>query len=344
MRTGALSLALALIAALAGCATTARTVETLPGDTLGSVDVMSRMQRSVVSLVVEHYNGGDAFGAGVVYDDRGTILTAHHVVEDASRIVVLLPEGYTVKATVIASDPVADFALIRMEHLQPGLVAPAAIETAAPRRGDTIWSLGNPFGTSRFGGEVSISRGVISAVSRSYFNDETGRLYLGALQHDAPTNPGNSGGGVFNTQGKLVGINALITTARDVPSDSGVAFALPAASLKLRAEQLLRGERPNHGWLGEESFKQATELFPSGMGRLRTVFGAVAPGGPAAEAGIQAGDVIIKLGEMELFGLNEVLAAEDALRPGTIMAITINRAGNEYILTLAPTERPWRGN
>lgn len=337
-------LAPALLLTLAGCATGSRTVETLPGNGPDTLDVVARMQRSVVSLVVEHFNGGDAFGAGVVYDERGTILTAHHVVEDASRIVVLLPDGYTVKAVVVASDPVADFALIRMEHWQPGLVSPVAIETTLPKRGDAIWSLGNPFGTSRFGGEVSVSRGVISAVTRSYYNDTTGRLYLGALQHDAPTNPGNSGGGVFNTQGRLVGINALITTARDVPSDSGVAFALPASTLKLRAEQLLRGERPIHGWLGEESFKQATELFPSGMGRLRTVFGAIAPGGPAAEAGIQPGDVIIKLGDTELFGLNEVLAAEDALHPGQTLAITINRGGNEYILTLTPAERPWRGN
>lgn len=327
---------------LAGCTSTPRPVEPLPGEA-GGHDPVERARRSVVSLVVERPGGGDSFGAGVVFDDTGTILTVHHVIEGASRIVVLLPEGYTVKATVVASDPVADFAIIRMDAPAPGLVAPAVIETAQPKPGEEVWSLGNPFGTSRFGGEISISRGVLSAVRRSYYNDETGRLYLGGLQHDAPTNPGNSGGGLFNSRGRLIGLNALITTARDVPGDSGVAFAMPVASILPLALRLMQGEQPTHGWLGEENFKQATEIFPSGLGRLRTVFGAVSPFGPAAVAGVQAGDVIIKLGEREVFGLHEVLSTADALAPGAIVPLTVNRNGNELTLTVHAAQRPWRG-
>lgn len=338
----ALAFAAPVLLVLASCASTPRLVEPLPGDGTAS-DPVERARRSVVSLIVERPGGGDSFGAGVVYDDLGTILTVHHVVEDSTRIVVLLPDGYTVKAHVVASDPVADFALIRMDAPARGIVAPVVFETGQSKPGDKVWSLGNPFGTSRFGGEVSVSHGVLSAANRSYYNEDTGRLYLGALQHDAPTNPGNSGGGLFNSRGKLIGINALITTSRDVPGDSGVAFALPAAEVQALAATLLRGEQPVHGWLGEEYFRQATEIYPNGLGRLRTVFGSVAPLGPAANAGIQAGDVIIKLGDKEVFGLHEVLSSADELAPATMLPVTVNRNGNEMTLTLHTSRRPWRG-
>jgi len=334
---------LALVALVAGaCASSPRPVEPIAGDVAG-MDPLDRALKSVVSLVVERPGGGDSFGAGIVFDDQGTILTVHHVIEGATRIVVLLPQGFTVKANVVASDPVADFAIIRMEAPATGIVLPAIFEPAPAKPGEAVWSLGNPFGTSRFGGEVSVSRGVLSAVRRSYYNEDTGRLYLGGLQHDAPTNPGNSGGGLFNARGRLIGINALITTTRDIPGDSGVAFALPASEILALADKLLRGEQPAHGWLGEEAFRQATEIFPNGLGRLRTVFGAISPFGPAAIAGIQPGDVIIKLGNREMFGLHEVLSASDAMAPGSIIPLTINRNGNELTLTLNTGQRPWRG-
>ncbi|MBE7490144.1 MAG: trypsin-like peptidase domain-containing protein [Planctomycetes bacterium] len=332
-----------LLPLLAACAGPGRPVEPLPGETPGHADPLDRARRGVVSLIVERPGGGDSFGSGVVYDDHGTILTVHHVVEHATRIVVLLPDGFTVRARVVASDPVADLAVLRAEAAAPGIVRPVEFEPLPPRPGEQVWSLGNPFGTSRFGGEVSISRGVLSAVRRSYFNEETGRLYLGGLQHDAPTNPGNSGGGLFNSRGRLIGINALITTSRDVPGDSGVAFALPAPVVREVAATLLRGEQPLHGWLGEENFRQATELYPNGLGRLRTVFGAVAPFGPAERAGVRSGDVIIRLGEREMFGLHEVLSAADALVPGTVVPLTIHRDGTEMTLTLQAGQRPWRG-
>jgi len=98
-----------------------------------------------------------------------------------------------------------------------------------------------------------------------------------------------------------------------------------------------------HGWLGEENFRQATELFPNGLGRLRTVFGAIAPFGPAAVSGVQAGDVIIKLGDKEVFGLHEVLATVDDIVPGSRVPLTINRNGNEMTLTVQAGQRPWRG-
>jgi S1-C subfamily serine protease len=317
-----------------------RNIEPLPGQTREE-SALDRARRSVVSLLVEHPTGGDSFGAGIVYDERGHIITAHHVVENASRSVILLSGGFTSRAEIVASDPVADFAIIRMQHWRPGLAAAAQIDPVPPREGDDVWSIGNPFGTSRFSGEASVSRGIISATQRSYFNDETGRLYLGCIQHDAPTNPGNSGGGVFNAQGRLVGMNALITHGHDSSGDAGVAFALPAAGIARLADALLRGQTVVHGWLGAKSYRQATEILSHGFGRLRTVFGEIAQFGPAYEAGLCDGDVIISLGGRDLFGLHEVLSMEDALIPGQPIALTINRAGNELEVSIRPGQRPW---
>lgn len=296
---------------------------------------------SVVALVVEHGGTGDAFGAGVIYDEQGHILTAHHVIEDADRILLLISGGYTVRAQVVGVDPVADFALLKAEAMLPERMQPAKFASAEARPGEFIWSIGNPFGTSRYGGEPSVGHGVVSATNRTYLNSDTGRLYLDSLQHDAPTNPGNSGGGVFNTRGELLGINALITTTRETPGDSGVAFAIPAHLLKTKTEALLKGRDVSHGWFGAQDYKQATEIFPQGFGRLRAVFGPVAPSGPAQMAGVQPGDVIIKVNDVELFGIHEVLMLEDAMQPGQQVTLTINRAGREFEITLIAGRRPW---
>lgn len=296
---------------------------------------------SVVALVVESGGDGDAFGAGIVYDDRGHILTAHHVVENATRILVLVSGGYTVRASVVGADPISDFAILRADAVIPDKMRPADFATGAPVPGEPVWNLGNPFGTSRFGGEASVGHGVVSAINRTYLNDDTGRLYLDGIQHDAPTNPGNSGGGIFNERGELLGLNALITTTRETPSDSGVAFAVPAYALKQMAEDLLAGRAPQHGWFGAENYKQATEIYPQGYGRLRAVFGPLNPAGPAQFAGIQPGDVVIKVDDTEVYGIHELLMLEDSIPPGQQVEITINRAGREFAITLTAASRPW---
>lgn len=329
---------------LSACATSGP-IEPVSGEqSVPATDALEQALRSVVAIVVEHGGTGDAFGAGVIYDEQGHILTAHHVIEDADRILLLIGGGYTVRAQVVGVDPIADFALLKAEAILPERMQPAKLTTAQPHPGEFIWSLGNPFGTSRYGGEPSVGHGVVSATNRTYLNDETGRLYLDSLQHDAPTNPGNSGGGVFNTRGELLGLNALITTTRETPGDSGVAFAIPTHLLKAKADALLQGRPINHGWFGAQDYKQATEIFPQGFGRLRAVFGPVTPNGPAQMAGVQPGDVIIMVDDVELYGIHEVLMLEDTVLPGQQVRLTINRAGREFEITLISGQRPWPFN
>jgi serine protease DegQ len=325
---------------LQACSSPARLVEPLP-EPASDLSAVERAGHSVVALVVEQGDISDSYGAGIILDRQGHILTVHHVVDGATRIIVLLGGGYTVRASVIASDPVVDFAVLKAETWVSGRMRPADFANTTPRIGDAVWNIGNPFGTSRFGGEGSVGRGVISALHRTYLNEETGRLYLDAIQHDAPTNPGNSGGGVFNERGELLGLNALITTTRDTPRDAGVAFALPAPLVKQWAQRMLRGERITHGWLGAERFKQAAEVFDSGYGRLRAVFGPLAVAGPARLAGAMQGDVIIQVDGTEVYGLHEMLSLEDALVPGQQVKLRINRAGRELDLDITIGSRPW---
>lgn len=330
-----------LLLALPACASTPAQVQPLP-EPAARTGLELALQ-CTVSLVVEGDRGNDSFGSGVILDRSGRIATVHHVVQDASRVTVLLAGGYTVRAHVLASDPVSDFALLQAEAFIPDRMAPAVLALQAPRPGQAVYSVGNPFGLSRYGGEPSVAHGVVSAVGRCYFNDETGRLYLNALQHDAPTNPGNSGGGVYDAEGRLLGLNALITTTRDLPGDSGVAFAIPAARVRELAERLLAGETIRHGWLGALSYKQATEIFPQGHGRLRTVFGLLSPGGPAELAGIQPGDVLLRLDSEDIYGMHELLEREDKLEAGRMLAVKVNRAGRELDLNLRASLRPWPG-
>jgi S1-C subfamily serine protease len=173
-------------------------------------------------------------------------------------------------------------------------------------------------------------------------NDTTGRLYLNALQHDASTNPGNSGGGVFNLHGELLGLTALITTMHGTSSDSGVAFAIPSNCLPDFVKSALSGGTVKHGWLGERTFTQATEVNPHGWGRLRTVFGKMVAGGPGDSSGILPGDVIVKIDGKTVFGLHEVLALVDGLAPEAVIEVLINRGGIELPITVVVGQRSLR--
>ncbi|MDC1142580.1 S1C family serine protease [Planctomycetota bacterium] len=333
-----LTCSLAMLLLWTGCATPTKR---LPTATNKPATPLEKAINCSVSLVIETDNG-DSYAAGVLLEEYGQVLTVHHAVADAKGIVVVIDGGQTTSAHVIAADPISDIAILQTEGRMPSGLTPVAFATRKPEVGEETWSIGNPFGTSRFGGAPSVSAGIVSAVSRSYFNDDSGRLYLDSIQHDAPTNPGNSGGGVFNSRGELLGLNALITTSHENATDSGVAFAIPADQLQARVAALQSGKTITHGWFGEELFMQATENYPTVWGRLRAVFGPMAPNGPGAERGILSGDVVIKINGKDVFGLHEVLTIEDSLPPGQTVEITVARGEIQLPIGITVGERPWR--
>jgi S1-C subfamily serine protease len=327
------------------CACVLSACVTAPSDATrvddGHDKALERARRAVVGVVVNQGLSTESYGSGVVLDTEGNILTVHHVVDGATEALLLLDGGVTLRATVVASDPILDLAVLRAELFIPELMTPATLAEQEPMIGETIWNIGNPFGTSRVGGGSSVGRGVVSALDRTHLNTASGRLYLRCIQHDAPTNPGNSGGGIFNSRGELVGINALITTMRDTSADSGVAFALPTPLIKETARSLLAGETPTHGWLGVERYQQATEIYANGVGRLRAVMSTLRLGGPADVAGVEAGDVLMRVDEQEVYGLHQLLAVENSLEPGEFTKLRINRAGRLIDLQVRVGNRPW---
>ena len=325
-----------LLGASAACSTVTPVADTVDG---APPDIC----HCVVNLLVERESEeGDSFGAAVVIDDKGSLVTAHHVVENALHITVLLDGGRATTATLVAFDAVGDVALLRCAAFIPDAMTPATVASAPPAPGATVWSLGNPFGTARIGGQCAVSRGVVSALHRSYVSEHTGRLYLDCIQHDAPTNPGNSGGGIFNNRGEWIGLNAVITAMREQPRDYGVAFAVPVTRVMQIANQLVAGKVVRHGWLGARAYGLATQVAPDGTGVMRAVLGPLEETGPAWRYGLQSGDVVLCVNGAPVFGIHEMLALEDALAPGEKAMVKINRAGHEFEIGVVIESRPTR--
>lgn len=338
-------LALWAFLALASCASTA------PGDEAGlsRTVAVDMAMRSTVSLVIDDEGRGDAFGSAIVLNEQGYLVTAHHVIDGAMGITVLLPGGRATAARVIADDPVGDLAVLQCNFVS-GVMQAAVAAGSLPGVGEDVLSVGNPFGTSRLGGSPSVSAGVISATQRSFASEKTGRVYLNCLQHDAATNPGNSGGGLFNMRGELLGMNVLINTPLDAPSESGVAFALPVQDLFAQARRMMGGQKTSHGWLGARGYRSVLWMGSDGLGRLGFMLREIEDGTPAFQAGLQAGDVIVRASWgggsaswPKAIGIYaDWLVAEDALPVGQPVSLTISRAGREMEFGLTVAERSLR--
>ncbi len=224
-----------------------------------------------------------ALGSGFVVDAAGFIVTNYHVIDGAEEINVILQDDTTLPATVVGSDKKTDLALLKVKPKAP-LTAVSFGDSDKVRVGDWILAIGNPYG---FGG--SVTAGIISARAR---NINSGP-YDEYLQTDAPINRGNSGGPMFDMDGNVVGVNTAIIS----PSGGsvGLAFAIPSNMAKNIVEQLKNKGHIQRGWLGVR-IQTVTQDIADGLnlGQPRgALVSSVTADGPAAKAGIQAGDVIV---------------------------------------------------
>ncbi|WP_246148799.1 DegQ family serine endoprotease [Skermanella pratensis] len=224
-----------------------------------------------------------SLGSGFVIDAEGLVVTNNHVIQDADEINVILQDDTNLKAELVGRDPKTDLALLRVKTDRK-LTAVTFGDSDAMRVGDWVLAIGNPFG---LGGTVTA--GIISARAR----DINAGPYDDFLQTDASINRGNSGGPMFNMRGEVIGINTAIFS----PSGGsvGIGFAIPSTLARSVVAQLKDFGRTRRGWLGVRIQGVTPEIAES-LG-LRSATGAlvasVTPNGPAAEAGIQAGDVIL---------------------------------------------------
>ncbi len=278
-------------------------------------------------------------GSGFVVDDRGYILTNNHVVENADSLEVTLADKSKVPAKLIGRDPNNDLAVIRVNVPREKLTPLRLGDSSQLQVGQMAIAIGNPFGLDR-----TVTRGVVSALGRSLKAD-TGRQIRNVIQTDAAINPGNSGGPLLNSRGEVIGINTAIFT----PSGGsvGIGFAIPVNTAKKLLPQLITRGRASHPWLGITGM----DLTPSLVRTLNlpakegVMIAQVAPGGPAARAGLRGAQRRVRVGNLSVAVGGDIILALDGQKISTVDDLTgfldeQKKAGEDIRLDLLRDGKP----
>ncbi|MBF0587743.1 MAG: DegQ family serine endoprotease [Magnetococcales bacterium] len=269
-------------------------------------------------------------GSGFIIDRDGYILTNHHVIEGADEIKVRLADEREFKARIIGSDPKTDLALIRIdsEHKLP--VAQLG-DSDAIKVGAWVVAIGNPFGL-----EATVTTGIISAKGRSIGSGP----YDDFLQTDAAINPGNSGGPLFDLQGRVVGINTAIFSRSG--GYMGIGFAIPVNMAKSVVSQLKTSGHVTRGWIGI-SIQNVTAELASALGLDEpqgALIAQIVEDGPAAQAGLEAGDVILSFNGKNVRKMRDLPAIVATTEVGIRASMRILRDSREKSLRIKVAEMP----
>jgi serine protease Do len=229
------------------------------------------------------------YGTGFVIRPNGVILTNQHVVANAQKVVVTLADGTDLPAKVLGEDPLTDIAVLKVER--QALPTIAAGRSTDLMIGEWVVAMGNPYAYLLGNAEPTVTVGVVSATSRNILptGEQTG-LYLDMIQTDAAINPGNSGGPLTNALGEVVGVNSSIFS--NSGGSVGLGFAIPIERALRVAEEIMRSGSVRRAWVGLDVEGAAAMRNWKSQGGV--VVSSVAPGGPAARAGIHAGDVLVE--------------------------------------------------
>jgi serine protease Do len=269
------------------------------------------------------------FGSGFIIDGSGIIVTNRHVVEHAIRITVTLQDNTTLRATRIGHLSRADIALLRVKPA--GKLPTLKLgDSDQVRVGDKVIAIGNPLG---LGG--SVSSGIVSGLNR----DIRTTPFDDFIQTDAAINHGNSGGPLFDRRGEVIGINTAIYSPTETSGSIGISFALPINDAKFVIEQTLQYGRVRAGWLGLSMQSVTPDIAEAiGLGIPRgSIVAGVEASGPAAEAGVQEGDVIMSIGTMTPRDSRALWRAIAKAPLGKPIELTVWRDGR--VLTVSPTVR-----
>lgn len=270
-------------------------------------------------------NGGEgrseqrqSLGSGFVISEDGYVMTNAHVVQDADEILVRLNDRRELSAEVIGSDPQTDVALLKIEATD--LPTLSLGDSDDLKVGEWVAAIGSPFGFDH-----SVTAGIVSAINRTLPRD----AYVPFIQTDVAINPGNSGGPLFNLEGEVVGINSQIFTRSG--GFMGVSFAIPINVAMDVAEQLREDGRVNRGWLGVMIQPVSQDLAESfGMeSAIGALIADLDPEGPAAQGGLQAGDVILEVNGEEVERSSTLPRLIGRGAPGTEVDLTLMRDGEE---------------
>ncbi|MDD3018176.1 MAG: trypsin-like peptidase domain-containing protein [Comamonas sp.] len=269
-------------------------------------------------------------GSGVILSTDGYILTNNHVVEGADEIEISLTDGRRTRAAIIGTDPESDLAVLKIDLDQlPAIVLGNSDHIAV---GDSVLAIGNPFGVGQ-----TVTSGIVSALGRNQLGINT---FENFIQTDAAINPGNSGGALVDVNGHLLGINTAIYSRSG--GSMGIGFAIPVTTAKMVLEGIVRDGRVTRGWIGVEPGELTPELAQAfGIsGEVGVLMTGILQAGPAAQAGLQPGDVVTHIDHKPVRNVAELMSTVAALRPGQDYPIDLLRAGQEQQVQITPLARP----
>ena len=316
----------------------------------------SRAVVSVTSLRVFTTRFGGAFpdggaGSGFIIDGRGIVVTNHHVVEGAQRLVVTLFDGSHYPATLVGTDPEMDVAVLRFDPQGRQLHRIPRAESGTLQVGQKAVALGNPFGL-----EGSLTTGVVSALNRPV-QMPSGFLMRNLIQTDAAINPGNSGGPLLNSRGELIGMNTLMVSPS--PGSVGIGMAVPSDVVARIVGDILETGTVRRGWVDIEGIALDRRLARvAGMDQHQGILVTrVLPGGNAEHAGLRdggegrrirygrwvlpvEGDVIVAMNGEPVTSVSEMLAALQHTRPSDRVTLTLMRDGEPVEVPLTLGQRP----
>ncbi len=287
----------------------------------------------------EDESTGGGMGSGVIVSAEGYILTNHHVIEGAEAIEVALNDGRTAMAKVIGTDSETDLALLKIDLPKLPTIVLGQMETL--QVGDAVLAIGNPFGVGQ-----TVTSGIVSALGRKQLGINT---FENFIQTDAAINPGNSGGALVDANGLLMGINTAIYSRSG--GNMGIGFAVPVSTATQIMAALIKDGKVTRGWIGveprpltpeiAESFSiakdKSTGALPQGV-----LINGVLQNSPAAKAGIQPGDVILKVAGHAVADVPEMLTRVAALKPGEAARLSVQRNGKLIDIQVTPGTRPVR--
>jgi S1-C subfamily serine protease len=302
--------------------------------------VLSAVLPAVVKIEARS-DSGKATGSGVIFANGGYVLTNAHVVDGARTIAVTLSSSQPLRARFVGRDLNSDLAVLRVRRA--GLTVARVGRSADLRVGDAAIVVGSPFGF-----QSSVTTGIVSALHRVVKvpggqDGGEARELVDAIQTDAAINPGNSGGALANASGEVVGISTAIATNGDVEANAGVGFAIPIDEALEVATALVDRRPVKVPFLGVEA---DPELSPDDIDRHRlgnragALVSRVTPRGPAAEAGLRRGDLVVRFGDQPVQARDQLTVAVRRAEIGVPVPVTVVRRGRQLVLPVTPTDQP----
>lgn len=302
------------IAATAPAAGAGRTIgEVYQRDAQGVAFITAEIRRSQPTP----FGGGGsgtATGSGFLIDQQGHIVTNAHVVAGASEVTVKFGDGEEVEATVLGADDSTDIAVLEVDPAEIDATPLQLGDSDQVKVGDGVIAIGNPYGLDR-----TVTAGIVSALQRQ-ISAPNGFTISDVLQTDAAINPGNSGGPLLNRDGEVIGVNSQIATGGTSTGNVGIGFAVPSNTVESVVDQILKNGSVEHAYLGIEGANLTAELADvlnlqiDGGALIQTVV----KGGPAAEAGLKAGDAVVEIDGVEVRAGGDVITAVNGQEVGSM--------------------------